>query len=76
VQIVVTKKKDLRLLQSSHNIMIMPFCGGMYASTDTKGGSLKGQTFSDLLYVSSGCPLSFNPTTAKNEEISTLYRRL
>jgi hypothetical protein len=71
MQIVLTKKKDLRLLQFSHNIM--PFCGG---STDTKGESLEGQNFSDLLDVSSGCPLSFNPTTTKNEEISTLYRCL
>jgi hypothetical protein len=67
-------KKDLRLLQSSHNIM--PFYGGMCATTKTKGKSLKGQTFSDLFDVSSGCPLSFNPTTIKNKEISTLYRCL
>jgi len=54
----------------------MPFCGGMCATTKTKGESLKGQTFSDHLDVSSGCPLSFNPTTTKSEEISTLYRCL
>jgi len=57
VQIVLTKKKDLRLLQFGHNIM--PFCGGTCASTDTKGESLKGQTLLDPFDVSSGCPLSF-----------------
>jgi hypothetical protein len=58
--------KGLRLLQSSHNIM--PFCGSMCATTKTKGESLKKQTFSDLFDVSSGCPLSFNPTTTKSQK--------
>jgi len=72
VQIDLTKKKDLRLPQSSHKIT--PFCGGMCTNTKPKGETLKGQTFSDLFDVSSGRPLSFNPTITNNEDISTLHR--
>jgi hypothetical protein len=74
MQIVLNKEKGFKItaIQPQHYALLW----WHVCNYKTKGKSLKGQTFSDLFNVSSGCPLSFNTTTTKSEEISTLYRCL